>query len=109
MIHAYEKAIILSRQHLNLSISFNTHTHTFSDHMDESWRIRMGATTTATAAKQPNNLPPRRSPENTNRNNGGYGYETLYPEDFDDVFGGPPRSVLARQFSCDGSFARPTI
>ncbi|KAM0012382.1 hypothetical protein Hdeb2414_s0053g00753661 [Helianthus debilis subsp. tardiflorus] len=78
--------------------------------MDESWRIRMGAT--ATAAKQPINLPPQRSPENTNRNNGGYGYgygyETLDPEDFDDVFGGPPRSVLARQFSIDGSFARPT-
>ncbi|MFS7931534.1 putative Chaperone J-domain superfamily [Helianthus anomalus] len=76
--------------------------------MDESWRMRMGATATAAAAKQPNNLPPRRSPENTNRNNIGYGYETLDPEDFDDVFGGPPRSVLARQFSGDGSFARPT-
>ncbi|MFS7979355.1 hypothetical protein Hanom_Chr10g00926381 [Helianthus anomalus] len=74
--------------------------------MDESWRIRMGAT--ATAAKQPINLPPRRSPENTNWNNDGYGYETLDAEDFDDVFGGPPRSVLARKFSSDGSFARPT-
>lgn len=65
--------------------------------MDESWRMRMGTT-------PPNHLPPRRSTEDTNRPN----YETLDPHDFDDVFGGPPRSVLSRQYSVEGDFARST-
>ncbi|KAJ9565793.1 hypothetical protein OSB04_001759, partial [Centaurea solstitialis] len=68
--------------------------------MDESWRMRMGS---KPATKQPNNLPPRRSTEENNSR-----YEALNPEDFDDVFGGPPRSVLSRQYSVEGDFARST-
>ncbi|XP_024992373.1 uncharacterized protein LOC112526338 isoform X2 [Cynara cardunculus var. scolymus] len=74
----------------------------FVSSMDESWRMRMGS---KTAAKQPNNLPPRRSTEENNRQNV---YEALNPEDFDDVFGGPPRSVLSRQYSVEADFARST-
>ncbi|XP_071715287.1 uncharacterized protein [Rutidosis leptorrhynchoides] len=66
--------------------------------MDESWRMRMGTT------KQQNNLHPRRSTEDKTRQN----YETLDPEDFDDVFGGPPQSVLSRQYSVEGDYARST-
>lgn len=63
--------------------------------MDESWRMRMGAT------KHQNNLPPRRSTEDKNS-------QILDPEDFDDVFGGPPRSVLSRQYSVEGDYASST-
>ncbi|KAL7592314.1 uncharacterized protein LOC111880684 [Lactuca sativa] len=73
--------------------------------MDESWRMRMGSTATATK-HQPSNLPPRRSADEADRPNGDCGYESLDPEDFDDVFGGPPRSVLSRQYSVDADFAR---
>ncbi|KAK9064317.1 hypothetical protein SSX86_015697 [Deinandra increscens subsp. villosa] len=73
--------------------------------MDESWRMRMGSTA---STKLP--LPPRRSSEDnhTDPANGGHvrGYGSLDPEDFDDVFGGPPRSVLSRQYSVDGDFAK---
>ncbi|KAI3800760.1 hypothetical protein L1987_28854 [Smallanthus sonchifolius] len=48
--------------------------------MDESWR-----------------MPPRRSPEHANAYN-----QALHPDDFDDVFGDPPRTVLSRQFSVEG-------
>ncbi|KAI3495439.1 hypothetical protein L1887_37779 [Cichorium endivia] len=71
--------------------------------MDESWRMRMGTTATK---QQSNNPPLRRSTEDTNRQNGARGYEALDPEDFDDVFGGPPRSVLSRQYSVEGDLAR---
>nr|XP_043619129.1 J domain-containing protein required for chloroplast accumulation response 1 [Erigeron canadensis] len=54
--------------------------------MDESWRTH-------------NLRRPRRSTEDTNRSN-------LDPNDFDDVFGGPPRSVISRQYSVEGDFAR---
>ncbi|KAJ4842775.1 hypothetical protein Tsubulata_010768 [Turnera subulata] len=50
--------------------------------MDESWRMRMGIPT-----------HPRR-----------HSMEAQDPDDFADVFGGPPRSVLHRKFS--GDFAR---
>ncbi|XP_030968018.1 J domain-containing protein required for chloroplast accumulation response 1 [Quercus lobata] len=69
--------------------------------MDESWRMRMGMPS----------LPRRRSTEDASskqfifsRSGGGGGgeeAETLDPEDFTDVFGGPPRSVLMRKFSGD--------
>lgn len=68
--------------------------------MDESWRMRMGMPS----------LPRRRSTEDASskqfifsRGGGGGGEEaeTLDPEDFADVFGGPPRSVLMRKFSGD--------
>lgn len=49
-------------------------------------------------------LPRRRSTEEPSRRS-----ETLDPEDFKDVFGGPPRSVLYRQFSGGGDFDRPNL
>ncbi|MCL7041002.1 hypothetical protein MKW94_011955 [Papaver nudicaule] len=83
--------------------------------MDESWRMRMGL----------NNLPRRRSTEETssdrlmmmsttatrrNSNNNSRiitgdsetsssSTTSLDPENFSDVFGGPPRSIISRQFS----------
>ncbi|KAI3950351.1 hypothetical protein MKX01_004503, partial [Papaver californicum] len=77
--------------------------------MDESWRMRMGL----------NNLPRRRSTEETSsdrlmrRNNNNNNSRiivgdsetssttttSLDPENFSDVFGGPPRSIIFRQFS----------
>ncbi|XP_076897401.1 uncharacterized protein LOC143550675 [Bidens hawaiensis] len=42
---------------------------------------------------------PAPSRRNTTNNNA---TEALEPNDFDDVFGGPPRSVLSRQFSVEG-------
>ncbi|XP_010275900.1 PREDICTED: uncharacterized protein LOC104610806 [Nelumbo nucifera] len=68
--------------------------------MDESWRMRMGF-----------NVPRRRSTEETSadrlrRSYSGIGSshsDTLDPEDFNDVFGGPPRTIFSRQFS--GSFS----
>ncbi|MCL7032949.1 hypothetical protein MKW94_012926 [Papaver nudicaule] len=84
--------------------------------MDESWRMRMGL----------NNLPRRRSTEETssdrlimmssttatrkNSNNSriiagdsetssSSTTTSLDPENFSDVFGGPPRSIISRQFS----------
>ncbi|XP_058199756.1 uncharacterized protein LOC131314867 isoform X6 [Rhododendron vialii] len=73
--------------------------------MDESWRMRMGA---PTRTKTRQSLPPRRSTEETSaRRAAVYGgeSETLAAEDFSDVFGGPPRTVLSRQFSA-GDFTR---
>ncbi|KAL9224375.1 hypothetical protein vseg_000412 [Gypsophila vaccaria] len=51
--------------------------------MDESWRMRMG----------PSTHRRRQSAESS----------AFEPEDFNDVFGGPPRSVLARKLSADFS------
>ncbi|GLU22624.1 hypothetical protein SLE2022_386860 [Rubroshorea leprosula] len=70
--------------------------------MDESWRMRMGMPA----------LPRRKSTEsNTSMGPmkaslffGGCAAETLGADDFSDVFGGPPRSVLSRNFS--GDFTR---
>ncbi|XP_043700376.1 uncharacterized protein LOC122651113 [Telopea speciosissima] len=72
--------------------------------MDESWRMRMGM-----------NIPRRRSTEETSSDRMRrtiFGLEasdsslTLKPEDFQDVFGGPPRSILFRQFS--GELTEPS-
>ncbi|XP_021763772.1 uncharacterized protein LOC110728430 [Chenopodium quinoa] len=49
--------------------------------MDESWRKSMGVSASGTST----------------------GGTALEPEDFNDVFGGPPRSVLARKMSADFS------
>ncbi|KAK3016196.1 hypothetical protein RJ639_006029 [Escallonia herrerae] len=63
--------------------------------MDESWRMRMGPTTST--RKQ--NPPHRRSTEDTSRRSAISGDSaTLCPEDFNDVFGGPPRSVMTHHF-----------
>ncbi|KAH7853098.1 hypothetical protein Vadar_033185 [Vaccinium darrowii] len=73
--------------------------------MDESWRMRMGA---PTRSKPKQSLLPRRSMEETSsRRAAVYGgeFESLAAEDFNDVFGGPPRTVLERQFSA-GDFSK---
>ncbi|KAJ1440055.1 DnaJ domain containing protein [Sesbania bispinosa] len=70
--------------------------------MDESWRMRMGLTP---------GLPRRRSMEDrsscrTRRSifAGASEAETLDAEDFADVFGGPPKSLLMHKFSRSSSF-----
>ncbi|XP_022926616.1 uncharacterized protein LOC111433693 [Cucurbita moschata] len=58
--------------------------------MDESWRMRMGMP----------DLPHRRSTESSSIRSFSKGARALnHPDDFSDVFGGPPRSVLSRQSS----------
>ncbi|XP_022146494.1 uncharacterized protein LOC111015698 isoform X2 [Momordica charantia] len=59
--------------------------------MDESWRMRMGMP----------ELPRRRSTEGPSMQSLPKGAGPLNPGDFSDVFGGPPRSVLSRQFSSE--------
>ncbi|CAL5411703.1 unnamed protein product [Camellia sinensis] len=67
--------------------------------MDESWRMRMGAGTKTRPKPNPN-LPRRRSTEETSARRAVFDSQTLlHPDDFTDVFGGPPRTVLSRQFS----------
>lgn len=71
--------------------------------MDESWRRCMGMPTT-------HHLPRRKSVENTIFSMSHHvtmvADHTLDADDFFDVFGGPPRSVLCRTFS--GDFTRST-
>ncbi|WCJ27449.1 Chaperone DnaJ-domain superfamily protein [Euphorbia peplus] len=62
--------------------------------MDESWRMRMGMA----------GRPRRRSMEDTVAGPTRRSMEALQPDDFADVFGGPPRSILSRKFS--GDFTR---
>ncbi|XP_004134908.1 uncharacterized protein LOC101213807 [Cucumis sativus] len=57
--------------------------------MDESWRMRIGMP----------ELPRRRSAEGPSIRSFSKGAQPLSQEDFSDVFGGPPQSVLSRQFS----------
>ncbi|OAY25192.1 putative tyrosine-protein phosphatase auxilin isoform X2 [Manihot esculenta] len=59
--------------------------------MDESGRMRMGRPS----------LPRRRSMEDTSAAATRLSMEALDPDDFADVFGGPPRSVLSRKYSAD--------
>lgn len=65
--------------------------------MDESWRKRLGTPSTTTTT----NLPPRRSTEDKHHQS-----STLDPVNFDDVFGGPPRSILTRQYSLDDHYTK---
>ncbi|XWS12321.1 hypothetical protein CRYUN_Cryun37aG0079700 [Craigia yunnanensis] len=69
--------------------------------MDESWRMCMGMSTTQ-------HLPRRKSMENTifsmNHVTMVMTDQNLDADDFSDVFGGPPRSVLCRKLS--GDFTR---
>jgi len=51
--------------------------------MDESWRCTMGSV-----------LPRQRSSDQ----HAGGGHQSLAPDDFRDVYGGPPRTVLLRSF-----------
>ncbi|XP_027189438.1 uncharacterized protein [Cicer arietinum] len=72
--------------------------------MDESWRMLMGLTS---------GLPRRRSMEDRSSsrtlrsvfsNTGVSETETLNADDFSDVFGGPPRSLLTHKFSRSSAF-----
>ncbi|KAJ6402750.1 hypothetical protein OIU84_014785 [Salix udensis] len=60
--------------------------------MDESWRMRMGMPC----------VPRRRSMEDIAAARH-FMEARLDPDDFSDVFGGPPRSVLSRKFSADST------
>nr|GMD04267.1 J domain-containing protein required for chloroplast accumulation response 1 isoform X1 [Ipomoea batatas] len=79
--------------------------------MDESWRMRMGMEMPSTTTTTKTSLPRRRSTEdNSHRRRtvlGDSESSVLDPEDFSDVFGGPPRSVMRRQFS--GNEYRKTL
>ncbi|XP_016435663.2 uncharacterized protein LOC107761886 isoform X1 [Nicotiana tabacum] len=76
--------------------------------MDESWRIKMGMPFTTTTTTK-TSLPSRLSMEATTRRRREIsGDSELDPEDFSDVFGGPPRSVLQRQFSACDDYTRPS-
>ncbi|KAJ6770066.1 AUXILIN/CYCLIN G-ASSOCIATED KINASE-RELATED [Salix purpurea] len=60
--------------------------------MDESWRMRMGVPTPS--------VPRRRSMEDIAATRHSMDAR-LDPDDFSDVFGGPPRSVLSHKFPAD--------
>ncbi|KAL6561944.1 hypothetical protein OROGR_002951 [Orobanche gracilis] len=73
--------------------------------MDESWRMRMGMPTSPPPPPSTTTLhipkyPPRRSTEDTTSHRRGNPISDgpLNLEDFSDVFGGPPRTILSRQF-----------
>ncbi|KAL2473822.1 Chaperone DnaJ-domain superfamily protein [Forsythia ovata] len=75
--------------------------------MDESWRMRMGMPTAETETTVKPNLPRRRSTEETSHSRKPISDDTLLdPEDFNDVFGGPPRTILSHQFSGCTEFSR---
>ncbi|KAF8031017.1 hypothetical protein BT93_D0264 [Corymbia citriodora subsp. variegata] len=63
--------------------------------MDESWRMRMGMHVPSPPRPAAGTPPP---PDLTGRR-GAAPSETLDPDDFSDVFGGPPRTILLRKFS----------
>ncbi|KAL3616866.1 hypothetical protein CASFOL_039260 [Castilleja foliolosa] len=72
--------------------------------MDESWRARMGMPTspppTTTIRHIPNHHPRRSAENTTTRHRKTHISDNLLnPEDYDDVFGGPPRTILSLQFS----------
>ncbi|VFQ60231.1 unnamed protein product [Cuscuta campestris] len=74
--------------------------------MDESWRIRTGVEIPSTTAAKNTSFSRRRSTEDPSRcrrtTPGDSETPVLDPEDFRDVFGGPPRTVMRRQFSGNG-------
>ncbi|KAL2494448.1 Chaperone DnaJ-domain superfamily protein [Forsythia ovata] len=78
--------------------------------MDESWRMRMGMPTRTTVKP---NLPRRKSTEDTSNRrrpiSGESSEPPLEPEDFSDVFGGPPRTILSHQFSDSAGFSRSSL
>ncbi|KAL6500685.1 hypothetical protein OROHE_025482 [Orobanche hederae] len=85
--------------------------------MDESWRMRMGMPTapppppsTTTTTLHIPNYPPRRSTEDTtsHRRRNPISDGPLNLEDFSDVFGGPPRTILSRQFPTGSQRSPPS-
>ncbi|KAK4440196.1 Auxilin-related protein 1 [Sesamum alatum] len=72
--------------------------------MDDSWRMRLGVPTGLPQPRHFPNCPPRRSTEDATSHRRkpiscDLPDDPLNPEDFSDVFGGPPRKILSRQFS----------
>ncbi|KAL0305467.1 UNVERIFIED_CONTAM: J domain-containing protein required for chloroplast accumulation response 1 [Sesamum radiatum] len=72
--------------------------------MDDSWRMRLGLPTGLPQPRHFPNYPPRRSTEDATSHrrkpiSPDLPDDPLNPEDFSDVFGGPPRTILSRQFS----------
>ncbi|KAL2524425.1 Chaperone DnaJ-domain superfamily protein [Abeliophyllum distichum] len=75
--------------------------------MDESWRMRMRMPTAETETTVVPNLPRRRSTEENSHSRKPISDNTLLdPEDFNDVFGGPPRTILSHHFSGCTEFSR---
>lgn len=68
--------------------------------MDESWRMRMGM---SSASHTPRRRTVEASPPGFIRRRSSHS-ESLDPDDFADVFGGPPQTVLLRKFSGDFVF-----
>ncbi|KAK6932154.1 hypothetical protein RJ641_001778 [Dillenia turbinata] len=63
--------------------------------MDESWRMRIGLTSYSRRRSTEETSSIRRKSYGANTSDSG----DLTPDDFSDVFGGPPRTVLCRRFS----------
>ncbi|PKI68064.1 auxilin-related protein 2 [Punica granatum] len=72
--------------------------------MDESWRMRMGM---PASSQTPRRRTVTASPPGFTRRRSSLS-EALDPDDFADVFGGPPQTVLLRKFSGDFVFAATT-
>ncbi|GER36762.1 chaperone DnaJ-domain superfamily protein [Striga asiatica] len=79
--------------------------------MDESWRMRMGM---PKMPPPPTGYPPDHLPGRltaaaaSHRRQNTISDEPLNPEDFDDVFGGPPRTVLSGRFATACQRSRST-
>lgn len=58
--------------------------------MDQTWRMRFGIPRFRSRRSEDETLHPKPT--------------TFHPDDFSDVFGGPPRTVISRQFSDSSSF-----
>ncbi|KAL8129491.1 hypothetical protein V2J09_018646 [Rumex salicifolius] len=71
--------------------------------MDESWRMRMGMPSLTSRRRASEDLTSWTSVESGQSNGmfGGSESGAMEADDFKDVFGGPPRSVLNRKLSCD--------
>ncbi|KAK2642968.1 hypothetical protein Ddye_024731 [Dipteronia dyeriana] len=63
--------------------------------MDESWRMRMGMQTL-----------PRKKSSTVGSTRHSF-TSTIDPDDFSDVFGGPPRTMLSRKYSADFTSSTP--
>ncbi|KAL8152454.1 hypothetical protein V2J09_010214 [Rumex salicifolius] len=73
--------------------------------MDESWRMRMGVPNPVTRRRASEDSTSRTSAELGRRSGLFRGSDAgnISFEDFNDVFGGPPRSVQSKKLSCDFS------
>ncbi|XP_057738022.1 J domain-containing protein required for chloroplast accumulation response 1-like isoform X2 [Arachis stenosperma] len=72
--------------------------------MDESWRMRMGLTAGTPRRRSMEDRSSSRTWRSIFASDSASERETLDPEDFADVFGGPPRSLLAYKLAKTSSF-----